>query len=61
MFAKGWGSLPAVVTIGRTNWKTSIFPDKKSKGYLLPIKEEVRRRESVKANAVVNTKVQIRF
>jgi len=27
---RGWRSFPVIVTIGATNWKTSIFPDKKN-------------------------------
>ena len=38
--AGGWGSLPVIVTIGKTSWKTSIFPDKKTATYLLPLKQE---------------------
>lgn len=45
--AKGWGSLPVSVTIGKTRWETSIFPDKKSGTYLLPLKAEVRKKESL--------------
>ncbi len=45
--AKGWGSLPMVATIGKTSWKTSIFPDKKSGTYLLPLKAEVRKKEGL--------------
>ncbi len=44
---KGWGSLPVEVTIGNTTWKTSIFPDKKSGTFLLPIKAAVRKKEEV--------------
>lgn len=47
IFARGWGSLPVKVTMGKTEWKTSIFPDKKSKSYLLPIKSEVRKKEGI--------------
>jgi hypothetical protein len=46
-FKKGWGSLPVIVTIGKTSWKTSIFPDKKSGTYLLPLKADVRKKEDV--------------
>lgn len=45
--ARGWGSLPVTVTIGKTSWRTSIFPDKKAGAYLLPLKAEVRRKEKL--------------
>jgi len=41
--ARGWGSLPVVVTLGKTKWKTSIFWDNKSTAYILPLKLAVRR------------------
>ena len=44
---RGWGSIPVIVTIGKTTWKTSIFPDKQSNGYLLPLKSEVRKKEQI--------------
>ncbi len=46
-YAKGWGSLPVSVTIGTTTWATSIFPDKKSGTYLLPLKAAVRKTEHI--------------
>jgi hypothetical protein len=46
---RGWGSLPVRATIGKTSWTTSIFPDKKSSTYLLPLKADVRRREDIRA------------
>ncbi|MCH7492984.1 DUF1905 domain-containing protein [Patescibacteria group bacterium] len=45
---RGFGSLPVNVKIGKTNWKTSIFPDKKAGIYLLPLKKEVREKENFK-------------
>jgi hypothetical protein len=50
----GWGSLPVVVTIGKTSWKTSIFPDKREGAYLLPIKAEVRKKERVIAGETIS-------
>ncbi|MEK7613819.1 MAG: DUF1905 domain-containing protein [Patescibacteria group bacterium] len=47
--ARGWGSLPVSVTIGETTWATSIFPDKKSGTYILPLKANVRRSEGLDA------------
>lgn len=45
--ARGWGSIPVTITIGKTTWKTSIFPDKKSGTYLLPLKEIIRKKEKI--------------
>ncbi|MGH2567933.1 MAG: DUF1905 domain-containing protein [Bacteroidota bacterium] len=44
---RGWGSLRVKATIGRTTWKTSIFPDRKSNSYILPVKADVRKKESI--------------
>ena len=36
----GWGMIPARVVIGKTEWKTSLWP--KDGCYLVPIKAKVR-------------------
>jgi len=51
--AKGWGSLPVSVTIGTTTWETSIFPDKKSGTYVLPLKAKIRKAEDIADDATV--------
>ena len=44
---RGFGSIPVVVTLGKTSWKTSIFPDKREGTYLLPLKAQVRTKEGI--------------
>lgn len=44
---RGFGSVPVEATIGKTSWQTSIFPDKRSGTYLLPIKVSVRKAETL--------------
>lgn len=46
--ARGWGSIRVIATTGESSWSTSIFPDKKSQSYLLPIKAQMRKKESLK-------------
>lgn len=55
----GWGSIPVAVTIGSTTWKTSIFPDKKSESYLLPLKAQIRRREGISAGDTVRLRLDM--
>ena len=38
----GWGMIPALVRIGKTEWKTSLFP--KDGLYIVPIKASVGTR-----------------
>jgi hypothetical protein len=55
----GFGSIPVTVTLGTTVWKTSIFPDKKSGCYLLPLKAKVRNTEEVLACDSVLFKIKL--
>lgn len=41
---RGWGSLPVEVSCGEVTWETSIFPDKHSASYLLPLKSAARQK-----------------
>ena len=47
----GWGVVPVTVTIGATQWTTSLFP--KDGGYLIPIKAAVRRAEELEVGDTV--------
>ncbi len=58
---RGWGSLPIMVTIGETSWKTSIFPDKKTNAYLLPLKAAVRKKEKIAEGDKVNFTIEIQI
>lgn len=58
---RGWGSLPVIVTIRKTNWKTSIFPVKKTKQYLLPIKVEIRKKEGITTGDSLNLFLEVSF
>jgi hypothetical protein len=42
----GFGSVRVEVTLGTSTWRTSVFPDK-ARGYVLPVKSAVRRREEL--------------
>jgi hypothetical protein len=47
------------VRIGKTEWRTSLFPDRKSRSYMFAIKGEVRRREAIEAGDAISALVQI--
>lgn len=57
---RGFGSLPVVVKIGKTSWKTSIFPHSKVGAYLFPLKAEIRRKEGIALDDVVSLTMEIR-
>ncbi len=45
--AAGFGSVRVDVTIGSTNWQTSIFPSTENGTYVLPLKKAVRVAENL--------------
>lgn len=57
--ARGWGSLRVEARIGKTKWKTSIFPDKRSETYILPVKVLVRKQEGIFAGEKIAVALEI--
>jgi hypothetical protein len=57
--ARGWGSLPILARIGNTEWRTSIFPDRQSGSYLLPLKRAVRAAEGIADGAKVAVSFEV--
>jgi len=54
-----WGSVRVAVTIGTSEWKTSLFPDSKSGTYFLPVKAEVRKRQKIDAGDDVTVALKV--
>lgn len=57
MVTYGWGVIPVRARIGRTSFTTSLFP--KDGGYLVPIKDAVRRAEELTVGDVVSVELAI--
>lgn len=53
----GWGVIPVRVRIGKTVWKTSLFP--KEGRYLVPIKVMVQKAEDLKEGDTVSIKLEV--
>ncbi|MEW7006437.1 MULTISPECIES: DUF1905 domain-containing protein [unclassified Lentilitoribacter] len=54
-----FGSVRVKVRVGETSWKTSLFPDKASGCYFLPIKADIRKREKLAVGPVFNINVSV--
>jgi hypothetical protein len=54
----GWGMIPADVRIGKTKWKTSLFP--KNGRYIVPIKTSVRKAEKLEQGDKVTVRLEVR-
>lgn len=57
--ARRWGSLPASIRVGKTEWSTSLFPERKSSCYLFAIKAEVRKKEDITAGDLIAATVKV--
>jgi hypothetical protein len=54
----GWGMIPVKVRIGKSTFETSLFP--KDGGYVLPIKDAVRKGEGLADGDAVSVEMSIR-
>ena len=52
----GWGMIPIHARLGQTEWKTSLFP--KDGGYIVPIKDSVRKAEKLEEGAEVTIRLE---
>ncbi|WP_296632959.1 DUF1905 domain-containing protein [Rhodoluna sp.] len=55
---RGFGSVRVDVTIGKTSWRTSIFPDSSVGAYILPVKAAVRKAEALSAGSKVTVHLE---
>ena len=58
MVTYGWGVIPVHVRIGKTEWKTSLFP--KEGRYLVPIRMSVQKSENLEEGDEVTIRLEIR-
>ncbi len=56
---RGWGAVRVSVTIGSSEWQTSIFPSKSLDAYILPIKADVRKKEKFSVDDLVNVRLKV--
>jgi hypothetical protein len=54
----GWGMIPATVRIGKTEWKTALWP--KEGRYIVPLKASVRDAENLEEGDEVTVKLEVR-
>lgn len=54
-----FGSVKVLVNINKTSWQTSLFPDSKSKCYVVPIKKSIRLAENIKVDQAVKINVKL--
>lgn len=56
---RGWGSLPVRVTVGEASWQTSIFTESKVQSFLLPLKADIRKKESIHVDQTIDIELEI--
>ena len=56
---RGFGSVRVHVQIGRTAWRTSIFPDAERGVYVLPLKRSVREAEGLTEGAEIEVRLRL--
>ena len=55
----GWGVIPALIKVGKTEWTTSLFP--KDGRYLVPIKMVVQKAEKLKEGDEIKLRLELRL
>lgn len=56
---RGFGSVRVEVEVGRSRWRTSVFPDSKIGCYVLPVKKAVRVAEDIEPGDLVGVTLTV--
>ena len=56
---RGFGAIRVRVTVGETEWETSIFPDKETGSFILPLKLSVRKKEGIRADEMLHYTIEL--
>ena len=54
-----FGSIRVEVGVGGSVWRTSVFPDKRSGCYVLPVRKAVRRAEDLEVGDPVRVRLEV--
>jgi hypothetical protein len=57
--ARGFQSVRVSVNVGESIWLTSLFPDKKSGSYFLPVKASIRKAENLSKTDMVSVALEV--
>jgi Domain of unknown function (DUF1905) len=57
--SRGFGSVRVEVTVGANTWRTSLFPDSRSRTYVLPVKKAVRQAEGLAAGDTAHVRFRL--
>ena len=55
----GFGSVRVEAAIGDVTWTTSLFPDRRTGGYILPLMADIRRRAGIAAGDDVSVRLRL--
>jgi hypothetical protein len=58
---RGWGAVYVRAKVGKSEWVTSIFPDRHSATYILPLKKQIRFEENLYDGFEFKFNIQIWF
>ena len=56
---RGFGAVKVEVSIGASQWRTSIFPSKSEATYVLPVKRQILRAESLAPGDTVSFELEL--
>ncbi len=59
MATYGWGVIPVAARLGDVDFETSLFP--KDGGYLLPLKDAVRKPQGITVGDHISVELTIKF